>query len=454
MALLFFCQAGLCVLLLAALVPPFQNSDEFNHVKRADQIAAGHLVATRFGGADTSGGVADLGIDRVDAVIGPIRFHSDRKVSDAMLRQAGAIGWGQRAPMTFANTAIYAPFLYLPASFGLAAGRDLGFSVSRTLIVARAVSGLASVGLASVAIGLAGEAAPLLLVLLSLPMSLSLFGAVSQDGPMLAAAALSVALLLRGRGFYVSCAALALVILGRPAYAPLAVMALLLPGLGRRQRFVACACVLAPTALWAAVTARFTMINTEAHRGVHPSAQLVTLMTHPGRIWSLAVRAVTDRQGMEGLPFYKECVGVLGWLDVVLPAWFYETSLLALLLGIFASLPHGEPALGEPALGKPALGKPALGAGGRLVLAGALVASIGAVFLLQYMTFTPVGLGWVQGVQGRYFLPVALFVPAMLPGLRRRGVARAAMPGRILLLVYPGVSVVVTVVSVVRRYYV
>lgn len=74
-------------------------------------------------------------------------------------------------------------------------------------------------------------------------------------------------------------------------------------------------------------------------------------------------------------------------------------------------------------------------------------------FLLEYLTWTPVGQAWVVGVQGRYFLPVAMFLPFMLPAMRNGLPAGNARLPRVALATFPIVSGVVTIVSVVRRYY-
>jgi uncharacterized membrane protein len=248
-----------------------------------------------------------------------------------MMRQAGAIAWGDRTKMTFANTAIYAPILYLPAAGGLFVGKHLGLSIVHTLTIARAMNGVASVLIATAAIMLAGDLALLLMLLLSLPMCISLFASLSQDGLMIGLSALAAAAVAKAahgatRGLpvilLVTWLSLALVCLGRPSYAPLALLPLVLPAPSLRWRCVGVAASLVPLAAWSYISARFTMINTEAHRGVEPLAQLAGLLSHPDRISGLAIHAVTDRQGMEGLPFYKEFLGVLGWLDVVLPSWF------------------------------------------------------------------------------------------------------------------------------------
>ena len=472
LAVQYCCQAAITVLILAVLVPPFEGSDEFNHFNRADEISAGGLVATRYGGPRTSGGVVDSGINRVDAIIGSVRFHPERKVTQPMMAAAHALQWGKRGPATFANTAIYAPVLYAPAVVGIWAGRGLGMSVTQTLVIARAANGLVCVAIAGAAIALAGEAATFLFVASSLPMSVFLFQAVSQDGLMVALAALATALVsrmhladLRARRWYLAglVGCLALLAMGRPAYLAFAVLPLLvevedaskdffsgkkwqktsgwlslfLPGMGF-PRLCGLVGVILPVAAWTYLTARLTFFNAEDFRDVDPARQLAGLVADPARLWTLARSIAAGAQGMEGSSFYRETIGILGWLDVILPGWFYTFAGGALAAALVVSLARARPML--PAWSQ-----------GSLFLAAS--AAIALVFLLEYLSWTPVGWPIVQGVQGRYFLPVLMFLPAMLPAVRSVRFALLCGPVRVLILAFPAVSVVVTVSSVVRRYY-
>ena len=445
LALAFALPAAVALLLLAVLVPPFENSDEFNHLYRAEQVASGTMIARHFAGPATSGGRVDLGIGRVDDIIGVIRFHPDRKVTGAMLSAASRVRWGERGTASFANTAIYAPLLYLPAVLGVLVGKGLGLTVVASLDLARLLAGAAAIGAAAAAIALAGEAAPLLLVVLSLPMSLSLFAAVNQDGAMIAACGIAVAALARLAAggaaraplVFVLAAALALPCVGRPAYLPLAGLPLLVPRVRLAVRAAAALLVLVASGGWSLLAAHFSMMNGSAARGVLPQAQLAFLLHHPGDWPALALHSFTEHQGMEGLSFFREMVGVLGWIDVTLPPLFYGLAGAALALALAATC-----------LG----GRPLLPARAQAIAFVAFGASIALVFVLLYLTWTPVGGPWVDGVQGRYFLPLAALLPVLLPAIAAPRALRTALT--LPLMAFPTLSAAVAVYAVVRRYYI
>ena len=107
-----------------------------------------------------------------------------------------------------------------------------------TLTLSRALSGVTALVICAGAIWLAGSAAPYLFVILSLPMTLFQMASVSQDGSMVACAALAVAIFVdrrdngdqSGGHFVAMTAAIALVAMARFPYAVLSVLVLLYPG--------------------------------------------------------------------------------------------------------------------------------------------------------------------------------------------------------------------------------
>lgn len=441
-AMLFCLHAGIGVTTIAVLMPPFQAADELAHFERADQVAGGGLVATRYDGGAASGGTIDLADDVLAAPFDAIRFHPERKVTRAMLEAAARVRRDGRGLQSFPNTAIYPPFLYFPAALGLVAGHAAGWSVLHTLVLSRLLDGVASVAIGALAIAWAGPAAPLLFAILCLPMSLALFASVSQDGPMIASGALAAVLLARAadaaggrRGACLTggCIALALVGMARPAYLPLVLLPLLVPRVPLGWRVGGTAAATGAIVTWIALTDRMTLFRPEA---LQVARQMHAALAHPG-LWPAIAAGTIRVQLAHHLPYVQEFVGVLGWLDTPLPAPFYAVALAGLALALVLSLPP----------------QPRLAPGPRLLAGLLLAAAALAVFVLQYLSWSPVGASYVEGVQGRYFLPVAVFLPLVLPHLRRPLPARAVAAGRLVLGFAPCLSIAVTIRAIVLRYY-
>jgi hypothetical protein len=434
-ALLFLVYAAMGVSLCAVVVPPFQNPDEINHFARADQLAAGVVLARRQAPGQTAAGLVDPGIGQAGALFEALKFHPERKITRAMLQQAGAILWSRRAEAAFPNTVIYAPPCYVPSVIGIWAGRLLGFSIVHTLLLSRLLTGAACILLGAAALARAGGMAPFLLTVLCLPMTLSLFAAVSQDGVLIATAALGAVLLVQGggrRALAGLCACLAVVALARPPYLTLAALPLLRAGSPRRARLRGALAVALPSLAWAGAVAAFTMGAAPAGAAIQPGRQLAFLAGHPGALWSIAAATLRVQGGLGGL-IPAQFVGVLGWLDVRLPAPYYAAAAVVLALALLASRPDA----------------PGLGPRARALLGGALVLAVLGIYGLQYLTWTPVGAGHVDGVQGRYFLPLALFVPALRAGRAARGAAAL----RLAAMLFPVVSIAAVVHGLVVRYY-
>ncbi|WP_419728434.1 DUF2142 domain-containing protein [Lichenicola sp.] len=454
LALFFLAYGGTGVMAIACLMPPFQAADETNHADRADQIAGLGLLGLRQGG-DTAGGIVDLGLDRASAAFDRLRFHPEIKTTRAMADQAAAADWRPRGPLAFPNTAIYPPFFYLPGALGILVGKHAGLSVLNTLLLARLVSGGVSVLIAAVAIGMAGGMAPLLFTVLCLPMSLALFASVSQDGPMIAASALGVALLGAPTGrsrLAVACVAVCLVAMARPAYLPLALIPALLwdnswHRAAWRRRLVLAASTTVPVVGWIMLTGAVTLPHVTS---AHTSQQIQALLANPGLAERIVVNTLA-RQVQEGGPYFREFVGVLGWLDTTLPNPYYAVTGIILIVATLAVIL--EPGTAPKPGPRPAPGPPGNASLLPMLLNGVLlVAAIVAVFVLEYLSWSPIGGGIVEGVQGRYFLPIALFLPLALPRRPEGHLARAA-PIAIILLLYPAVSLALTLRAIVMRYY-
>ncbi len=430
LAALFCVYVAVAVPAIALLMPPLQAADELAHAERADQVASGGLVATRFG-ATLSGGMVHLGLERLSIAVEGIRFHPQNKLTRTTADRAAAIGWGGTGMVSFPNTALYPPLLYLPSALSEGFARVAGLSVLHGMLLSRLLNGATSAAIAAVAIALSGGLAPLLFTLSCLPMVLALFGSMSQDGPMIALSALSAVLLVRGsairHGFGLGCTGLAVLTMARVAYLP----ACLLPLLSTaplRARLVGAGGAVAAALGWALLVGRVSLPSAAA---AHASAQLHGLLLHP-TLWGVLVRTTIHVQWSQGCPYCREAVGVLGWLDTTLPNPYYALTGLVLLAAFLVSR-------------RPAV----LDARRRAAAVVLVAATVGGIFALQYLSWSPIGGRTIEGVQGRYFLPLVPFLGLALPHrpLRMPSWALAA------LCLFPALSIVVTLRAIVFRYY-
>ncbi len=435
------------IVLLATTMPPFQNPDELSHFLRAAHVADGRWVGQRFSRREAdgtmaigAGGLSDPAIVAAYKPFGALPFHADTRVTRSAL--AIEVPWsGRREPADFANTAIYPPFLYLPAAAGVLVGRASRMPVGQTLILTRIATGLCALAAGVAAIAWAGGMAPPIFALLTLPMSFALTASPSQDASILGCAALVGSLFARAvrepdarnrwrlGGLTLVLSAIAM---ARPPYAALALLALAVPAVRARWRILAAVTIAGSAGLWSSYAAIHAMTDLGAAGGADPAAQIAFLMAHPFTVFDVA-RQTLDHYGWEYLEGF---LGRLGWYDVPLPASYRDAALAMLGIAVLAAGSGARVRAGAAATGIVAIG-----------------ISIAAMFGAFWVGWTPPGGMIVEGVQGRYFLPLALAGAGLLPALAGHWAARPRALLVAATLGFPVVTMAVTIRAIIMRYY-
>jgi hypothetical protein len=432
LAWLFALYALPLAIAMALITPPFQNPDEDGHFLRAVQIAGGEFAGRHLPGGG-AGGRVDPAARLAGLAFKPLAGHPERRLDRAVTEDANRLRWG--APpedASFPNTVLWSPVLYFPAAAAVLVGRAADLSVLTTLRLCRLVNVVIAVALGFAALRLWPSGRALLFSLLAMPMALSLFGSAAHDGLMITGAALAVALILRRHAASVLGGALllGLIAAGRPVYAPL----VLLPLLDRwtaPRAWIGVALGAACIASWAPIAeaARVEF----PHDGLHvdSSEQLAYLLGHLQAIPTIALHTLI----VHGREYVIMVIGAIGALDTLLPKPYYVAAALTLAVACCAD----------------ALG-PSARRGAALVLA-VLLASAAAVFLSQDLIWTAVGADVIEGVQGRYFLPLAPLAALLIAGLAGGCAPRGRTGALIWIALFPLVTAVVTPLTLVARYY-
>jgi uncharacterized membrane protein len=431
-ALIYAVVGVVAIPLLAVIVPPYQAPDELAHFYRADRVSRGVMV-------ETSAGVISGGLTASWLEFEALQGRPDVKATADRYARAGAVLWSNSGtvPASPPATGLYPPSLYLPQAASILFGKVFDLSVLNTLTLARIVTGLVSVVIGAVAISLSAGAAPIMFVVLSLPMALSLAASVSQDGPLIALAALAVGTFISMRErrsasiplFVLMCVSATLVAMARPPYAALAVLALLAFGRSWALRLSAVAAILSAVALWTLMVA--PMAHLAAHASADPPVQIQAIFADPLRFLWIFGRSFTTA-------IFESFIGRLGWLEVQLPPAFLVLAGVALVVAFVmaaASLRCGPTRL-QSAL-----------------IVGAIVAAVFQMFLLLYVVWTPPHAITIWGVQGRYLIPFVLFAAAAVRPWwlhRLRCITQYLTIG---IALFAPLSVAMTTFAIVRRYY-
>jgi hypothetical protein len=435
-------------LFMTVNLPPYMGVDEPAHVARADLITLGRLVGQRVpaGGQLFAGGPADLSIYDAEAPFADLIGDPTRKADVADFAAAAGARWDGRVRLSwYAGSAPYPPLFYLPASAGFALGKLLGQPVVQSLYLARMGNALACALIGFAALVMAGRARPFFFSILMLPMSQFLFATVTADGCVVAVAALGCAVIagalsegrpLKGRELLAVSACFGLVGMTKPPYALMGLVLLAAPTAGPpRRRLAAAAAPLAVALAWAALMA--WAVQTPVAAATDPGGQVHFLLTHPAAMFPIAGHTLARYAGFYARGF----IGILGWLDVHLPGPYHLAAWAALALALALGVSQGRPEGWR-----------------RLPLAAVAVgvAVVGAVFAALYITWDPVGMTYVEGVQGRYFLPVAFLAPLVFLGgrpLADRLPERWKTLAVGAVLAFPLISALILERAIIVRYY-
>ena len=434
---LFLIIALPMMIFFALFVPPFQVPDELPHLFRADQLSYGDIVGTRLDDTQSGGS-----IDKSYRLLFQV-FEKEGRVSKEMFTEADQIPLtGEREFSSFAYTVLYGPFMYIPQALTLFMARKIEANALPAFYCARLFNGLIALLVGFMALRIAKQGRFLIFSVLTMPMTLSLTGSISQDALLLSGSALFLAIvsnvlsLGRTPTLKINITLIFLLIalaLGRLPYLLLGVIFLLKPFsslqlgnsvLKRWPGFAALLSVFILVAAWGKIIGTLEVTHVPL---ASSSAQITFLLSHP---WLLPVIAF-DTLKSYGLTYSAGFFGILGLYNVSLPFFFYLIAFLG-LCGAFLLEMTCEPRT--------------LKIRDRWLIAIALMIGIGAVFLALYLTYTPVGQLKIQGVQGRYFIPFLLPLAFIVPSISIKK-ERLKKP---LLILLPMVSIIGALTSIER----
>lgn len=439
---IFLLVAGQLGAFLALTVPPGDVPDEHAHAMRADSLLHGEILAHRDfpPGSDgkgplQQGAVADYGLLEVTEPIDPHAITSKR------WSQVTGQPW-TRAGFTSLNTiASYWPIFYVPAATAIGLAKVAGRLPFSAFHLARLANLAVYLGLGAAALLLAHRGQVLLFCTLTLPTEVSLAASINQDGLIIAASVLAVALLTRcsmtplplRRDPARMAASLLLVsiAMAKPPYLPMAGLLLLpFPPLRLRsvwfRRLGLCLIAGLATATWTGLTLRYVAtpllrppaeagplwpgLRPAIFAGIDIAAQFRVLWAAPTLFFRLPIHEFLNDPSVG-----RQAIGVLGWLDVVLPGWLYVLWAGALGSAVGADMFWRR----EPG--------PVAARGGGIFALACIMFSIFGIYLSQYLSWTPVGENFIGGIQGRYFLPLLPILVLSLPRLPRVAVMGAVL---------------------------
>lgn len=397
---------GLCVF----MTPPFRVPDEPNHFMRAVQIAQGQIFIHRRSSTEVGSNLPQSILDLNQIFPHPTPT-SDLKVQPAAFAQAMQLKWA--SPPAFVNlwnTDLYPPSSYIGSVVAVAVARHLGFMPLATFYLARLGNLIVDGAIGLLALFLAEEAAGYLLLLLAFPTSLSLTASCSQDGMVIALSALFASCLLRlsknpqkswspwvvlTMGIALGCMAA-----GKAPYIALLLLVWLFSSKQNIKMAVFASFIsLGIFLFWLVFNIRIASV---AYGLPHssPSGQVNFLLHH-----MLAALKLFAIRNFLSIPPARDAIAIIGWIGLNFPRAFYNFAyFVSGFVFIYAFASQKARFFSQKFFIK------------LLLFCGILICAYELVYLALYITWTPVGMNVIEGVQQRYFLPLFMML-ALAPRL-------------------------------------
>ena len=301
-------------------------------------------------------------------------------------------------------------------ALGMAVARLFGLGALGCLYAGRLGNLVAYTLLCGLGLRTAQKARPAFLCVMLLPMSLYMGSSLSYDATLLACYYLMLALLTRTRWTTRTAALYAAACIFANGTKPyLNLLWVVLPLLLTRTQWKAKVKRLTWAGICAAGSLALTLVvenygvlmrhnyGTIARQGgeaVNGGAQLAFVLSNPLRYLAVLLGTLYENDGFLGQ------LGLFGWKDMPI-AFLSLTGPLVLLTAALLCTPRTE------CLGRRRLG--GLGIFAALYGIGAMTA--------MYITYTPVGMVRIVGLQTRYFLPLWLLLALAAAALARRALA-------------------------------
>ncbi|MBF9196439.1 DUF2142 domain-containing protein [Microvirga terrestris] len=426
------------VLFLVFFRQPLGNPDELSHVARAYQISRGVLLTEEASPGLHPKGMVDKAWFQLGSQVSRRRFENLQTSLPIFKRY----DWAGTEELKRFNSSVYFPAAFIPQAIGLKIAQKLHLHLVQSLQLASLLNAVVSLLVIALAIHLAAGGKYIIALVGALPMTLHQIASASPDGLIAAGAllmcSLTISALIRSK---VSRSTLVgVVILGaitaatKLPYAAVAVAALIAlwwvePRSAKVNiRYViACMAMITIPLIWTMISNASAVKHSMVIQTT-PSDQLAFLLSHPLEIPGIAFSTLYRLS----YAYLKQMIGVLGWLDAPLPQGVY----LILYFGLATTLAMEGLSL-----------KPLL----RWTFLVGLAASAAMIFVSLYLIWTPLGsLGPIEGVQGRYFLPLLPFLVFLVP--KPKHLASEGL--KISVFTICGlVGGLATVATIIKRYY-
>ncbi|GHV16192.1 hypothetical protein FACS189425_00010 [Clostridia bacterium] len=394
---IFFPAAMILGVLFMFTTPMFRGQDETLHFYRAYEISLGHSISdfsNNVGGRLMPASLQEIALPSVTE----IKYEDTAKALSQKLEPEKV------RFINFPNSALYSPVVYYPQAFGIWLARTLGLGPMYMAYFGRFFNLLVWATLMMLALQILYFGKRMVFLLSLMPMSLFTVSTLSSDPITNALSFLYISYVLYltfGKEKRISPIQIAFLLLlcvgislSKIVYMPLCLICFIIPfhKLGGKRRYFKVMCSIIAISLivnlsWLATAMKFLVNNVMP--GVNASMQINSMITHPFTFLGVIFATLSQY-----LNFYVQSFfgGSLGWFDIPVHTWIILLYTLALAFIAVADNKYGVH----------------FGKRRKAIMIAVACAISLLIFASIYVQYNRVGAVIIEGIQGRYFMPICL----------------------------------------------
>lgn len=391
---------------LGIIIPPFNPADEFEHFYRAYEVSAG-----KFTNQVTEQGLGNYIPESIVNTVNEARYVNQEGLNYNTIQDAFSIKLNPEKETFLRNYASsYPPVIYIPQSLAINIGKLFDASPLMMMYLGRIFNLLVYVSICFVAIKIVPIKKNLFFILAMLPMSIIHAASLSADGITNSTALLFVAYILYlaygnveviiKKHIIIAVAIGIFIALAKIVYIPILLLFLIIPIRKFKNKkiywrnfiLVLAGCIL-PYIFWNLLNlSNLSVPDLRVNQAVSPKDQVVFVLTHPLQYLKIMI----DTMMAQGSIQLMQMLGKAGSNYLYSPPSIVIYTFLFLLF-IFGIMVNDAEA------------NIVIRGGDTLVFLVIFFSSSILIYTALYVGFTNVGDPIINGIQGRYFIPILSF---------------------------------------------
>jgi len=438
---------GMCILFVN---PPFQVPDEVAHFFKAYEVSLGRPVS--MGSEHGNGYYVPKSFMKLysDSKVEELIKGKDRlNVSDIKDSWNVNLDSDDKFFASYDNVATYMPLQYIPQSIGILIGRIFNLGPLVLFYLARLMNFLTYIILAAVAIKLIPVGKEILFLIALMPQNISEVASCAPDALINSLCMVFIALCLyyykRDKKLSKKEMALLLIIVMcvssfKVVYFPLALLTFLLKDKFESKKFAysyLCATLFLSILInliwipYSSAEIGTNFANNMGKSGIDVGAQVKQAITNPIKYMYILFSTIESN-----FSFYiNSTIGIIGWLNMPMPQYIIITFMFLMFISTIIENDI-EIKVNQKI---------------RYIFIVVFLMIILLIFSSLYAIWTPVGADIIEGVQGRYFIPI---IALLLLSFKTDRLKINVNKFNLYMIGFVLFSCIIIITSIVGKYYV